>query len=49
MDKVVLFLRKRNVGLGFFKLELVFLYYKVQTTAVLLGSVQKNDPPPPFF
>lgn len=40
----VLFLRKRNVGLGFLKLKLVFLYYKVQTTAVLPGSVQKNDP-----
>lgn len=40
----VLFLRKRNVGLGFLKLKLVFLYYKVQTTALLPGSVQKNDP-----
>lgn len=39
---VVIFLRKRNVGLGFFKLKLVFLYYKVQI-AVLLRSVPKND------
>lgn len=44
---VVIFLRKRNVGLGFFKLKLVFLYYKVQI-AVLLRSVPKNDSIPIF-
>lgn len=38
---VVIFLRKRNVGLGFWKLKLVFLYYKVQIA--VLRSVPKND------
>lgn len=34
------FLGKRNVGLDFLKLKLVFRYYKVQI-AVLLRSVQR--------
>lgn len=41
--KVAFVLRKRNVGLGVLKLNLVFLYYKVQT-AVLLGLSQRTTP-----
>lgn len=41
--KVAFVLRKRNVGLGVLKLNLVFLYYKVQT-AVLLRLSQRTTP-----